>query len=407
MSDTRSDAGVYETGLGPNVDPDLKFRFDSSDPAIGADLVPYYKSLLAAAPIMVERHGIPWGIVSRYRDCVEVLRDHKRFSSVNPNLPGTEDFDAFRGVPVMTFVDPPIHTRLRRVAAPSLAVRRIFDMEPQFRAICGRILDSWKGRSEVDVVKALAVELPVRVFGHLLDVPEQDYDVVRSVGAPGQTLYTEDYLASRHTYITDLVARRRAQSGGQDLISFAIAAHEAGEKINDLELFGMVMVLVTGGISTTADSISGAIHQMVSRPALLRQIREKPPLATDLVEENLRFDSPVQTLFRVTTEDVTIGGTPIPARTPVYVVTGAANRDPAVFKDPDTFDITRNPNDHLGLGEGIHFCIGAAPARLQGKVAIQMVLERFPRLALADGWSPQYNVQAFGRGLASLPLRIE
>ncbi len=389
------------------IDPGLRFKYDSSDPAVGANPVPYYKALLAAPPVIVERRGVPWAIVSRYHECVQVLRDFKRFSSVNPNLPGTEDFDAFRGVPVMTFVDPPIHTRLRRVAAPSLAVRRMNDMEPQFRAICGRILDRWAGRSEADAVNELAVDLPVGIFGHLLDIPQKDQEIVRSVGAPGKTLYTEDYLASRHAYITDLIARRRAQSGGQDLISLAIAAHEAGEKINELELFGMVMVLVTGGISTTADSISGAIYQMVSRPELLERIRRNPSLVPDLVEENLRYDSPVQTLFRVTTEDVEVAGMPIKARTPVYVVTGAANRDPAVFKDPDTFDITRDPNDHLGLGEGIHFCIGAAPARVQGKVAVQMLLERFPRLRIAEGWKPRYAVQAFGRGLVDLPLRLD
>ncbi len=403
MSDERAGQMAIEA----QAEPALRYRYDSSDPGVGANPVPYYKSLLAAPPIMVERRAIQWAVVSRYRDCVEVLRDHKRFSSVNPNLPGTEDFDAFGGVPVMTFVDPPIHTRLRRVAAPSLAVRRIFDMEPQLRAICGRILDRWSGRSEVDAVSELAVELPVRVFGCLLDVPERDYDLVRSIGAPGKTLFTEEFLQSRHRYITGLVKRRRAASGGQDLISLAIAAHEAGEKINELELFGMVMVLVTGGISTTADSISGALYQMLSRPELLDTIRGNPALAPELVEENLRFDGPVQTLFRVTTEEVEVGGTRIPARTPVYVVTGAANRDPAVFQDPDKFDITRNPNDHLGLGEGVHFCIGAAPARLQGKVAIQMVLERFPRIRIAPRWSPQYNVQAFGRGLASLPLRLD
>jgi cytochrome P450 len=407
MANEHWDDSRYQAAFGADLNPDLKLRYDSSDPAVGANLLPYYKSLLASRPILVTRRGIQWGIVSRYRDCVEVLRDHRHYSSVNPNLPGTEDFDAFRGVPVMTFVDPPIHTRLRRVAAPSMAVRRIYDMEPQFRAICGRILDSWSGKAEVDVVRSLAVELPVRVFGHLLDIPESDYDLVRSIGAPGQTLYTEDYLASRHSYITDLIARRRAQSGGQDLISLAIAAHEAGEKINELELFGMVMVLVTGGISTTADSISGAIHQMVSRPELLERLRNDPALVPALVEENLRYDGPVQTLFRVTTEEVEVGGTSIPARTPVYVVTGAANRDPAAFADPDRFDITRDPNDHLGFGEGVHFCIGAAPARLQGKIAVQMVLEHFPRLSIASGWRPQYTVQAFGRGLTSLPLRLE
>jgi pimeloyl-[acyl-carrier protein] synthase len=404
---SNSTTNLTQSGRGAEVDPDLRFRYDSSDPAVGADPVPYYKALLAAPPVILERRGIQWAIISRYRECVAVLRDHKRFSSVNPNLPGTEDFDAFKGVPVMTFVDPPIHTRLRRVAAPSLAVRRMTEMEPQFRAICGRILDRWAGRGEVDVVRELAVELPVRVFGHLLDIPEQDYEVIRSIGAPGKTLYSKDYLESRHRYITELVARRRAQSGGQDLISLAVAAHEAGEKINELELFGMVMVLVTGGISTTADSISGAIYQMLSRPPLHEQLRADPSLAPNLVEENLRYDSPVQTLFRVTTEDVEVGGTPIKARTPVYVVTGAANRDPEAFNDPDNFDIMRDPNDHLGLGEGIHYCIGATPARTQGKIAVQTVLERFPRLRIAEGFKPEYEVQAFGRGLVSLPLLIE
>ncbi len=401
MNDDRGDAQAEQ------IDPDLRFKYDSSDPAVGANPIPYYKALLATPPVIVERRGVPWAIVSRYHECVQVLRDFKRFSSVNPNLPGTEDFDAFRGVPVMTFVDPPIHTRLRRVAAPSLAVRRMNDMEPQFRKICGRLLDAWAGRREVDAVAELAVDLPVGIFGHLLDIPEKDQGIVRSIGAPGKTLFSDDFLASRHAYITELVARRRTQSGGQDLISLAIAAHEAGEKINELELFGMVMVLVTGGISTTADSISGAIYQLVSRPELLDRIRRNPSLVPHLVEENLRYDSPVQTLFRVTTEDVEIGGTPIKARTPVYVVTGAANRDPTVFKDPDAFDIGRDPNDHLGLGEGIHFCIGAAPARVQGKVAVQMLLERFPRLRIAEGWKPEYSVQAFGRGLVSLPLRLD
>src|SRR5271170_469455 len=383
MNEDRADVNAER------IDPDLRFKYDSSDPAVGANPIPYYKALLATPPVIVERHGVPWAIVSRYHECVQVLRDFKRFSSVNPNLPGTEDFDAFRGVPVMTFIDPPIHTRLRRVAAPSLAVRRMYDMEPRFRTICGHLLDAWAGRREVDAVAELAVDLPVGIFGHLLDIPEKDQGIVRSIGAPGKTLFSDDFLASRHAYITELVARRRAQNGGQDLISLAIAAHEAGEKINELELFGMVMVLVTGGISTTADSISGAIYQLVSRPELLERLRQNPSLVPDLVEENLRYDSPVQTLFRVTTEDVEVGGTAIKARTPVYVVTGAANRDPAVFKDPDAFDITRDPNDHLGLGEGIHFCIGAAPARVQGKVAIQMLLERFPRLRIAEG-KPEY-----------------
>ena len=136
-------------------------------------------------------------------------------------------------------------------------------------------------------------------------------------------------------------------------------------------------------------------------------MRQAPALVPAALEETLRYDGPVHCVLRVTTEDVEVGGTLIKARTPVHVVVGAANRDPAVFQEPDRFDIMREPNDHLGLGEGIHFCIGAAPARVQAKVAVQMLLERFPHLRLLDGWMPRYAGGAFGRGLAELPMRLD
>ena len=126
-----------------------------------------------------------------------------------------------------------------------------------------------------------------------------------------------------------------------------------------------------------------------------------------VVEETLRFDGPIHTIMRATTEDVEIGGMAIKARTPVYLVLGAANRDPAAFNDPDVFDITRDPNDHLGFGEGVHFCVGAAPARVQARIAIEMTLQRYPRMRLADGWRPSYRGTAFDRGLTHLPVRVD
>ncbi len=388
------------------VDLDLRFKFDSSNPAIHQNPWPYFKSLLAGPPIFVERRGIRWAVVSRYYEAQAVLRDHKRFSSVNPGLPGTEEFDFFNGVPVMNFVDPPVHGRLRRVAAPSLAVRRMNEMEPHFRALCEEILNLCQGRSEVDIVGDVGVELPVRVFAHLLDVPPSDYEMIRSLGVGGRER-TEDFVASRAAYVADLVERRRRQGAGQDLVSLAIAAHEAGEKIDSMELFGMVMVLVTGAIATTADLISSAIYHLLLRPELMAQVRRDLSLIPAVVEETLRYDGPIHTVMRATTADVEVGGTAIKARTPVYVVLGAANRDAAAFKDPDVFDITREPNDHLGFGEGVHFCIGAAPARVGAKVALQAVLERYPRMRLADGWQPLYRGTAFDRGLDRLPVRVD
>ncbi|HEY2105367.1 MAG TPA: cytochrome P450 [Candidatus Binataceae bacterium] len=392
------------------IDLDLRYKFDFSDPAVCADPFPFYRALLATGPVMVQRQ-IPWAIVSRFDDVVKVLRDHKGYSSVNPHLPGTEVYDAFKDIPVMTFADEPDHARLRRVAAPSLAVRRMENMAPTFLQLVDEILDEyWEGKPEVDAVCYLAQEVPIRAFGHLLAVPKSENETLRAlgVGKPKNdgafTFYDPQFLQSRADFIQKLVQMRKGESGGQDLISLAIAAHERDEKIDDLELFGMVMVLVTGGIGTTADLISGSIYQMLRRPALYEEIKRDHSLVAPLLEETLRYDGPIHTLFRVTTIDVEVGGLQIKPMTPVCVVNGAADRDPRKFPNPDRFDIRRDNGDHLGLGEGIHYCVGASPARVEARVAVQRILERFPHLRLAEGWQPKYNGNAFGRGLSTLPL---
>jgi cytochrome P450 len=394
------------------IDLDLAYRFDFSEPAVYSDPFPYYRALLATGPIIVQRQ-IPWAIVSRYDDVVAVLRDHQRYSSVNPHLPGTEAYDAFHEIPVMTFSDEPDHARLRRVAAPSLALRRMEQMAPTFLALVDEILDEfWQGKPEVDAVCYLAQEVPIRAFAHLLAIPKSECETLRALGvgkprtdAPAAfSFYDPQFMQSRAEFIHKLVQMRKGESGGQDLISLAIAAHEKDEKINDLELFGMVMVLVTGGIGTTADLISGALYQMLRRPELYEEIRRDHTLVAPLLEETLRYDGPIHTLFRVTTGEVEVGGLRIPPRTPVCVVNGAADRDPRKFPEPERFDIRRDNEDHLGFGEGIHFCIGAWAARVEARVALQRVLERFPRLRIAAGWTPRYNGNAFGRGLSTLPL---
>ncbi|HZY58861.1 MAG TPA: cytochrome P450, partial [Candidatus Binataceae bacterium] len=395
------------------IDLDLRYKFDFTDPAVSADPFPYYRALLATPPIIAQRQ-IPWAIVSRYDDVVKVLRDHQGYSSVNPHLPGTEGYDAFKDIPVMTFVDEPTHARLRRVAAPSLAVRRMENMAPRFLELVDGILDEhWQGKREVDAVCYLAQELPIRAFGDLLAIPKSENETLRALGVGRPRgdnkidFYDPNFMQSRAEFIHKLVRMRKGERGGQDLISLAIAAHETNEKIDDLELFGMVMVLVTGGIGTTSDLIGGAIYQMLRRPALYNAIKHDRALVSVLLEETLRYDGPIHTLFRVTTRDIEVGGLQIPVRTPVCVVNGAANRDPRKFPNPEEFDITRDLNDQIGFGEGIHFCVGAAPARVEARVAVERILERFPRIRIADGFTPTYNNNAFGRGLATLPLILD
>jgi cytochrome P450 len=394
------------------VDPNLGFTFDFSDPAICSNPFAYYRALLQMPPIIAQRQ-VPWAIVSRYDDVIKVLRDHQGYSSVNPLLPGTEVYDAFNQIPVMTFVDEPLHARLRRVAAPSLAVRRMENMAPKFLELADGIIDDyWEGKSEVDAVCHLSQEVPIRAFGYLLAIPKEENETLRAlgVGRPSDgrlDFYEPKFMQSRADYIASLVQTRKGQTGGQDLISLAIAAHERDEKIDDLELFGMVMVLVTGGIGTTSDLISGAIYQMLRRPALYEEIKRDRSLVSLLLEETLRYDGPIHTLFRVTTSDVEVGGLPIKTRTPVCVVIAAANRDPRKFPNPEEFDLTRDLNDQIGFGEGIHFCVGAAPARVEARVAIERILERFPRMRLKPGWKPEYTGNAFGRGLKTLPLLLD
>jgi cytochrome P450 len=302
---------------------------------------------------------------------------------------------------------------LRRVAAPSLAVRRMENMAPVFMQLVDEILDEhWVGKREIDAVRFLSQEVPTRAFGHLLGIPKSDNETIRILGIGRANdgefyFYDPKFMQSRTEYIRRLVQLRKGQTGGQDLISLAIAAHETTEKIDDLELFGMVLVLVTGGIGTTSDLISGAIYQMLSRPELCAAVKRDRSLVTPILEETLRYDGPIHTVFRVTNEEVEVGGLKIPARTPVCPVVGAANRDPRKFPNPDVFDITRDFSDHIGFGEGIHFCVGASPARVEARVALERILERFPKIRLAEGFEPVYMGNAFGRGLSTLPLALD
>jgi len=398
------------------VDLSLRLKFDPGDAKFHNNPVPYYKALLAGPPVQ-RQIGTLTTIVARYDDLLTVIRDDKRFSIENPVVAGTERFNVFWDTPTLAHRDPPVHTRLRRMVAPSFAPRKIDEMEPAVRAMVGRLLDSVAGQGEFDVVKVLGAQLPMMVFGHMLNVPEQDFsairkleDVTHQIGAlkPGAPI-PADFLNSveeLRAFFYDYIERRRANPG-TDLLSAIIAAHDEKGSLNRQELLGMVWVLLLGGLSTTADMISYILYDLLTHPDQLELVRRDPALIPGAVEESLRYDPPVHTHIRFATNDTELAGVRIPAGTPVYVVLGAGNYDPAKFKDPESFDIRRHPNDHLSFGEGIHFCIGAAPARLQGRGILGEMLRRFPRLRLAPDFVPRYAGSVFSRGLRELRLRVD
>ena len=186
-----------------------------------------------------------------------------------------------------------------------------------------------------------------------------------------------------------------------------IAAHDDKGAISDEEMLRLILTLVLAGITTTADQITTAIFQLLQHPHQLAELRREPALTVSAVEEIMRFDPVVNMTIRIAREDVDFGGVHIAGGTPVYVVIGAANRDPARFADPDRFDIRREPNDHLSFGEGIHFCLGAAPARLQSRLAVTAILQRYPHLRLNPECKPAYRGTPMSRGISELRLLID
>ena len=395
----------------------LRRNFDPADPGVHANPAPYYRALLSGPPVQVEM-GTLSTVVARYADAQAVLRDLARFSSVIPLQPGTERFHMFGDVKNPLWTDPPEHTRFRRLTAASFAPRKMAALEPRVRAMVDGLLDQIDGAGEIDLVSRFSKRLPLYFITDLLNVPESDFDVlvplvefsfVMNQLKPGAPLPPDflEYGAKIRAYFGRLMDQRRSRPG-DDLISNAVAAHDVEGRISDDELFSLVMVVVLGAVPTTADMISASVYNLLANPSQLEQVKAHPALAAGAVEEALRYDPPVHTTIRFSTQDCEIGGVRIAARSPVYVVMGAANRDPAQFPDPDRFDLSRNPNDHLSFGEGIHICIGAASARIQGRLAVNQLLQRFPRLRLADPqWQPVFKGSSMARGLTALPVRVD
>lgn len=389
--------------------------YDPVDPACQANPIPYYKALLGGVPIQVER-GMPVTLVGRYHQAVEVLRDHRRFSSVVPDVRGAERYPLF-GAQNFTFTDPPVHTRLRRLVAASFAPRKIEVQEAQVRASLARLYDEMEAQGEIEFVSTFANRLPMMTVGRMLEWPEEDFDFLRGLilylfeqakVKPGSPMPPEvmKEFATQREYFSRMIEQRR-QNPGQDVISGIIAAHDNKASLDGEELLGLVTTIVLGGVPTTAELLTFLIYEMLNHPRQLELFNAKPELAAGTVEEVLRFDPPVTMTPRFALQDTEVGGVRIAAGSAVWVVMGAANRDPEQFKDPDAFDITRNPNDHLAFGEGVHHCIGAPTARLQGRVVAETIFSRFPRMRIAPGFVPTYRGTAMSRSMAELRLQLE
>jgi len=390
--------------------------FNPLMPEFHSNPYPFYRALREEDPV----HQSPLGfwVCTRYDDAVMILRD-PRFGRegmakrMEARLGLTQDTSRARD---MLFQDPPDHTRLRALVSRAFTPRVVEVMRPHIQEIVDGLLDRVDGARAMDVIEDLAYPLPVTVICEMLGVPAADQDIfkswstdiARSLDAAILPADSDAIPRGRDArlgladYFRSLIATRR-KDPKPDLLSALIAAEEEGNKLSEGELVSTCMLLLIAGHETTVNLIGNGLLALLQHPDQLRALRDDPGLIQTGVEELLRFDGPVQRTGRMTTAEVEIGDKRIPRDSVVVSVIGAANRDPKQFADPDRLDVSRKDNRHIAFGFGIHFCLGAPLARLEGQIALGTLLRRMPKLALVSD-VPEWRESSTLRGLKSLPV---
>lgn len=384
-----------------------------------ADPYPMYEELRRGDLVL---SGLGAWVTVSHATAEAVLRD-RRFSPSPTHLrrykpPSYPPGDPRADLPAadLLTMDPPDHTRIRRLVSGAFTPKAIAALEPLIREISAGLLDR-ADASGFDLIDALAFPLPIAVICHLLGVPAEDQASFRAWGhdvaatlepqAAGAVLSQSRAAEVALTgYLRDLVSKRRADPD-DSLLSALIAVEEDGDRLTHTELVSTALLLLVAGFETTVNLIGNGTVALLTAPDGRQQwdrLRQEPALVPGAVEELLRYDSPVQMTSRNATEDVELGGTLIKQGTPVVVAIGGANRDPAVFDQPGRL-LTDRPNAarHLSFSLGIHHCLGAALARLEGRIAVEELTSRYPALALAG--TPVRRPLLVLRGFESVPVR--
>ena len=419
--------------------------FNPLDPIFRADPYPFYARLRAEDPV----HETPAGVyvLSRYAGCVAALRDPRLSSDLRhteafrkatdppaarppsrrgragrgaidaqARLPDRQG-EALRRTPPFLVLDPPDHTRLRGLVSKAFTPRAVEAMRPRIEALVNELLDTAATHGEVEFVEEFAYPLPLTVICEMLGVPAEDHAVFKewsralSRGLDPPEVQPPDALERQREagnafaqYFRDLITRRRSRPAA-DLLSDLIEVEEQGDRLTEDELVSTCIFLLAAGHETTVNLLSGGLLALLRHPDQLALLRNDQSLARGAVEELLRYDAPVQYAVRVAREDVDVGVRTIAAGRQVLALLGSANRDPDAFPDPDRLDITRRDNRHIAFGFGIHFCLGAPLARIEGETAFRALVSRFRRIELLTE-APEYKENITLRGLRSLRVAL-
>ena len=390
------------------------------DPDFLVDPYPQYERLRDEDPV----HRTPLGVlvVSRYEDVNQILRDPRtsvqRFetSDMTPEHMRPLRDRQMEREPSILGLDPPDHTRLRKLVQRTFTPRAIGRMRDQTTAIVDDLLDDLSGSDEIDLIADYAFVIPFAVIHAMLGLPAADVAQVRAWShALTQTLepfltpdpVTAALAAGEHMdrYLTDAIAAKR-QDPASDLLTDLVLAEEEGDRMSEAELLSMTSLLFIAGHETTVNLIGNGTHALLRHPDQLDLVQTDESVDDTVADELLRYDSPVQTSGRRVMHDVEVAGRVIPSGEMVLTALGSANRDPRFWGDTaDDLDVTRaDANRHVSFGSGVHHCLGAALARMEGEIAITRLVRRFPDLALAG--DPTYNARIILRGRDVLPVRL-
>ncbi len=377
---------------------------------------PVYRALQAHDPIHPIENGY---FLTRYADCLAVYRD-RRFSSDKKEefTPKFGDSPLFEHhTTSLVFNDPPLHTRVRKIIMGALTPRHLKRLEVDLYKLVDELVDRLRQKASFDLVQDFAVEIPVEIIGNLLEVPRADRAPLRgwstAILSALEPVLSEQRFQEGNKAVTDfidylkiLVADRRKNLGdpNTDVLSRLIIGEHDGEKLTEVELLQNCIFLLNAGHETTTNLIGNGLWLLLTHPEQKRKLQQSPDLITNAVEEFLRYESPVQLNNRIASEDVEVAGVHMPKGTQVTLCIGAANRDPSEFDHADDLDISRKPNFQIAFGHSIHACAGMNLARLEGRIAIQTLINRIPTLEL-DG-VPVRDLRARFRGFKELPARI-
>jgi pimeloyl-[acyl-carrier protein] synthase len=374
----------------------------------------------------------PWGqwLLSRYEDVVRVLREPETFGSAGWESRFLDRFPAddqahlpnllahFRPAAFLSITDPPAHARMRRPVVRTLTPRVIAKVEPFIERVIETLFDEIERAGRFDGVRDFGYLLPGSVITEMMGLPLEDRDrflawsedVVDfvSTGSPSieRALQAEASMAGLRRYLDAFIDARRTDPD-DGIVSLLVETGGLADPLSQDELIATATAVVTAGHETTANLIGNGILALLRDPAQMERLRKDPALATPAVEEFLRYDAPLQRFRRVARRDVELDGRVIHEGQLIMAFGGSANRDPAVFENPDALDVGRSANPHLAFGHGIHFCVGAALSRLEGRIVFERLPRRFPDLRLDPDSAPVWRRNIAFRGLDTLPVRVD